>query len=128
GGGVEAFGFAHHLVGGDEDELGVGIDEFFDQPGTGNAVDLDAFAGDPAHGNPPWRFVRARSEAVGRAAESRMGAERDMRRQPWPERAGEAQCLGAMPLRSRATAFKPDPAPLTRTPELSQLPAALTAL
>src|SRR6185295_17072110 len=44
-----AGGGRHHFVAGDEEELGVRIDEFPDQPGTGDAVHLDAFAGDPFH-------------------------------------------------------------------------------
>src|ERR1051325_7068643 len=47
---AELGGLRRDVRGRDEDELGVAIDKPLDEPGTGNAVDLGAFAGDPAHG------------------------------------------------------------------------------
>jgi hypothetical protein len=47
--GVEPFGFRHHLVSGDENELRLLIDEFSDQPRASDPVDLDVFAGNPFH-------------------------------------------------------------------------------
>ena len=59
-GGVEAVGaFAscdgEDLVGGDVEDLGVGVDEPADQPRAGDPVGLGAGAGDPLHGWPPGR-------------------------------------------------------------------------
>ena len=54
GNGVEALGLVHHLVGRGEDELGVLVDEFPDQPGAGDAVDLHMLARDPFHGGSPF--------------------------------------------------------------------------
>src|SRR6516225_9088615 len=60
GNGVETFCFLHYLVGRDENELGVLVDEFLDQPWAGDAVDLDPFPCDPLHGIPPvCLYVRA---------------------------------------------------------------------
>ena len=51
--GAETFRFLRDPVGRDEDELGVLVDEFLDQPRTGDAIDLNPFARDPFHGLPP---------------------------------------------------------------------------
>ncbi len=48
--GAEPLRFAHHLVGRDEEELCLGVDELRDQPGAGDSVHLDMGAGDPFHG------------------------------------------------------------------------------
>ena len=37
------------LVAGHEEEFGIGIDETLDQPGTGDAIDMDMGPGYPAH-------------------------------------------------------------------------------
>jgi hypothetical protein len=47
--GIEPPCFRHHLVRGREDELGILVDELLDEPGTGYAVDLDVFTGNPLH-------------------------------------------------------------------------------
>src|SRR6516165_6662380 len=51
--GAEPFCLLHYLVGRDEDELRVLVDEFSDQPGAGDPIDLDPFACDPFHRTPP---------------------------------------------------------------------------
>jgi hypothetical protein len=45
GDGVQALGLAHDFIWRDENELNVLVDGFFDEPGTCNAIDLDAVAG-----------------------------------------------------------------------------------
>src|SRR5258707_2296695 len=44
-----SFGDGHHLRRGHVQELGVWIDEAFDQPGAGDSVDAGVFAGHPLH-------------------------------------------------------------------------------
>src|SRR6266567_3331396 len=46
---VEAFNLVHHLVGLDENELRVPVDEFLDEPWAGDPIDLDVLARDPFH-------------------------------------------------------------------------------
>src|SRR5262249_35164995 len=53
-GGVEAdgvftLGCVEDLVGGDVEDLGIGVDELGDQPGAGDPVGLGPGAGDPLH-------------------------------------------------------------------------------
>jgi hypothetical protein len=38
------------LVGGNEDELRILVNELLDEPWAGDAIDLHVFAGDPFHG------------------------------------------------------------------------------
>src|SRR5262244_3822479 len=47
--GVQALSLVDHLVGRDENELRVPVDEFLDEPWAGDPVDLDALARDPFH-------------------------------------------------------------------------------
>ena len=49
GRGAESSRFAHHLLGGDEMKLGLGIDELPNQPRTCDAIDFHFFARDPFH-------------------------------------------------------------------------------
>src|SRR5262249_50633422 len=56
--GAQAFGLVHHLVGWNENELRVLVDEFLDQPWAGDPVDLDVLARDPFHAILHWRFIR----------------------------------------------------------------------
>src|SRR5262249_27032872 len=42
-------GDLHHLVYGHEEELGLWVDEFLDQPGTSDAIHFDLLASDPFH-------------------------------------------------------------------------------
>src|SRR5262249_25302486 len=42
------------LLGRDEQELGVGVHEPLDKPGTGHPVHLHLLAGNPLHHTPPW--------------------------------------------------------------------------
>jgi hypothetical protein len=49
GNGSLSFSDLHHLVRGDEQELGVLVHEFLDQPGAGDAIDFDVFARNPFH-------------------------------------------------------------------------------
>src|SRR5260221_9485758 len=46
---VQALSLVDHLVGRDENELRVPVDEFLDEPWAGDAVDLDVLARDPFH-------------------------------------------------------------------------------
>src|SRR5436309_1725320 len=46
---IETFRLVHYLVGRDEDELGVVVDEFLDKPRAGYAIDFYVFASDPFH-------------------------------------------------------------------------------
>src|SRR5258707_13872168 len=64
GNGVEAFRLSHHLLCRHKHELGVLVDELLDQPGAGDAVDLDLFSGDPFHPYPPVWLLRWRSSVV----------------------------------------------------------------
>jgi len=43
------------LTGGDEQELGIAVDEAGDQPRAGDAVHMDMRTGDPQHGEPLFR-------------------------------------------------------------------------
>src|SRR3989442_8314840 len=56
---VEAFNLVHHLVGLDENELRVPVDEFLDEPWAGDPVDLDVLARDPSC-DPPFASERRR--------------------------------------------------------------------
>src|ERR1700745_970679 len=47
--GVQALSLVDHLVGWDENELRVPVDEFLDEPWAGDPVDLDVLALDPFH-------------------------------------------------------------------------------
>src|ERR1700687_1830660 len=47
--GVEALRLRHYLLCRHKYELGVLVDKLLDEPWTGDAVDLDLFAGDPFH-------------------------------------------------------------------------------
>ena len=49
GNGVEPLCLGHHLVRRRKDEFGVLVDELLDEPGAGDAVDLDVFSGNPLH-------------------------------------------------------------------------------
>src|SRR5260370_939109 len=49
GHGPLSFSHLHHLIVGDEQELGVLIDKFPDEPGTGHAIYFDVFARNPLH-------------------------------------------------------------------------------
>ena len=74
--GAEAFRFLHHLVRRDEDELGILVDEFLDQPGASNPINLDPFARDPLHRPPPiifrprFKLTLARSSPLGPSIEN----------------------------------------------------------
>src|SRR5262249_21444902 len=56
--GAQAFGLVHHLVGWNENELRVLVDEFLDQPWAGDPVDLDVLARDPFHAILHWHCIR----------------------------------------------------------------------
>lgn len=47
GNGVEALCFGHHQIGGHKDKLRVLVDEFFDRPRTGNAINFNMLPSDP---------------------------------------------------------------------------------
>src|SRR5258708_15481736 len=64
GNGVEALRLRHHLFAGHKHELGLLIDEFFDEPWAGNAIHLDLFAGDPFHAESPLQRVCSRGHQV----------------------------------------------------------------
>src|SRR5206468_3690178 len=78
--------------GGGEDELGIGVDEAADQPGTGGPVDMHTRAGRPLHARAPAVSSAARCSTARRAA-SRCGQVKKSR--PW------MRCSSR---RSRATA------------------------
>src|SRR5207248_3111043 len=44
-----SFSYLHHLIGRNEQELGILIDKFLDEPGAGYTVYFDAFTGNPLH-------------------------------------------------------------------------------
>src|SRR5215210_4227304 len=50
---VEPFRLGHHLVARYENELGVLVDKFLDQPRASNPIDLHALSRDPLHEYPP---------------------------------------------------------------------------
>src|SRR5882724_1585860 len=54
--GFELPGLSGHLVEGDVYEFGLFIDKSADKPGTGNAVDLGTFAGNPFHAECSLKF------------------------------------------------------------------------
>ena len=56
----------HDLIGGNEQELGLWVDELADEPRTGDAVHLDVLTGDPFHGSTPFG---SRGGGPGRSAE-----------------------------------------------------------
>src|SRR6266516_1311547 len=68
-----ALGNLEHLVGGDVEELRLGIDEVLDQPGAGDAVGLRSFACDPLHARSPFFLVECKASGRGDADERRLG-------------------------------------------------------
>jgi hypothetical protein len=48
----------HYIIGWDEQELGLWVDELVDQPRAGHSINLDSLSRDPLHGN--LSFLKAR--------------------------------------------------------------------
>jgi len=66
--GVQALSLVDHLVGRDENELRIPVDEFLDQPRAGDPVDLDVLARDPFHAILQFAGRRGRNRAAGKAS------------------------------------------------------------